>query len=47
VDKKIKTNIYLFARQMKALKKISSKTDVPMSALVRRAVDLFLKQSKE
>jgi hypothetical protein len=43
-EEKVKTNIYLYTRQMAALKKISSNTDVPMSALIRRAVDLLLKQ---
>jgi Ribbon-helix-helix domain len=40
--KKVKAVLYLYAEQVKTLKKISEDDDVPMSALIRTAVSEFL-----
>jgi hypothetical protein len=43
-EQKEKTNIYLLKSQMKALRKISEDTDIPLSALIRRGVDAVIAQ---
>ena len=42
--KLIRTNIWLRADHQKKLKAISAKTAEPVSALVRRAIEEFLKK---
>jgi Ribbon-helix-helix domain len=44
--KKIKSVLYLYEEQMKALRKIAEKADVPVSKLIRDAVDLYLRSDK-
>jgi predicted DNA-binding protein len=41
-----RTNIWLKDSQAKKLKALSKKTDIPMSALIRRAIDEYLKKKK-
>jgi hypothetical protein len=41
-EKIVKTNIFLRADQMAALRKMSADTDVPVARLIRRGVDLLL-----
>ncbi|MFZ0335851.1 MAG: ribbon-helix-helix domain-containing protein [Candidatus Acidiferrales bacterium] len=41
-----RTNIYLTDEQMKRLEGLSKKTLAPVAALVRRAIDEFLKRQK-
>jgi hypothetical protein len=41
-ENKVKTNIFLTVKQMAALRKMSSKTDVPVARLIRRGVDMLL-----
>jgi hypothetical protein len=43
-EEKEKTNIYLLKSQMKALRAISERTDIPLSALIRRGVDSIIAQ---
>ena len=38
----MKTNIFLRAEQMAALKKLSAESDVPVARLIRRGVDMLL-----
>jgi predicted DNA-binding protein len=37
-----RTNIYLTAKQLETLKKLSVETGLSVAELVRRAIDLFL-----
>jgi hypothetical protein len=46
-EKIVKTNIFLRADQMAALRKISAQTEVPVARLIRRGVDLLLAKSKK
>jgi len=39
---KIRTNIYLSARQKADLEKLSKKTGAPVAELIRRAIDTYL-----
>ena len=39
-----RTNIWLADKHLKGLKAISRKTGAPVSALVRKAIEQFLKQ---
>jgi len=39
---KIKTSIYLNRERIKALKTISDRTLIPMSALIRKGIDLVI-----
>lgn len=41
---KRRTNLMLEDRQKKALKELSAKTGAPISELVRRAIDAYLKK---
>jgi hypothetical protein len=41
---KTRLNIYLNEQQKEKLEKIRAKTGAPMSELVRRAIDLYLKK---
>jgi predicted DNA-binding protein len=41
---KTRLNIYLSPQQKEKLDKLSDKTGAPMSELVRRAIDLYLKK---
>jgi hypothetical protein len=41
-----RTNIYLTDEQVAKLKKLSDKTGAPMSEIVRRAIEAYLKKSK-
>jgi predicted DNA-binding protein len=41
-----RTNIYLPDEQVAKLKKLSDKTGAPMSEIVRRAIEAYLKKSK-
>ena len=43
---KIRTNIFLTEIELKKLRELSEKTGVPAAELVRRAVDEYLKRSK-
>ena len=45
-EKIVRTNIFLKASQMRALKMISQQTDVPLARLIRRAADLLLKEAR-
>lgn len=40
-----RTNIYLSTQQKKALKALAKKTGLTVAELVRRAVDILLKES--
>jgi predicted DNA-binding protein len=40
---KKRTNIYLTSEQLAKLKKLSEKTGAPASALIRKAIDAYLK----
>ena len=42
--KKERLNIYLHPAQKEKLDKLSDKTGAPVSELIRRAVDLYLKK---
>jgi predicted DNA-binding protein len=42
--KKHRTNIYLDPEQLKKLKTLSEETGAPIAALVRKAIDLYLKK---
>jgi predicted DNA-binding protein len=42
-----RTNMCLKEEQFKELKALSAKTDVPMSALIRRAIGEFLKKTQQ
>ena len=42
----VKTNIFLRADQMAALRKLSAETDVPVARLIRRGMDLLLLKPK-
>jgi predicted DNA-binding protein len=44
VMKKHRTNIYLDPEQLKRLKAISEKTGAPVAALIRKAIEAYLKQ---
>ena len=39
-------NVYLYAEQHEALEKLHEKHGAPLSELVRRAIDLYLKTAK-
>jgi predicted DNA-binding protein len=39
-----RTNIYLDAEHLKRLKALSEKTGAPMSALIRKAIEGYLKK---
>jgi predicted DNA-binding protein len=39
-----RTNIYLDTGQLQKLKALSEKTGAPMSALIRKAIDNFLRK---
>ena len=39
-----RTNFYLTEAQIKGLKKISTKTGAPVSVLIRRAIDAYVKR---
>jgi predicted DNA-binding protein len=39
-----RTNIWLRQQQTKLLRKLSAKTGAPMSALIRKAIDEYLKK---
>ncbi len=41
-----RTNIWLKDSHAKKLQALSKKTDIPMSALIRRAIDEYLKKKK-
>jgi predicted DNA-binding protein len=41
-----RTNIYLNVAQLAKLKAIAKKTGAPVSELVRRAIDAYLKKKK-
>ena len=41
-----RTNIYLLARQIRELKRLSAKTGATSAELVRRAVDVYLEGQK-
>ncbi len=43
--KKVKQVLYLYAEQVRELKKQADRLDEPMSKLIRQAVDEFLKKS--
>lgn len=43
--KKIKSVLYLYPEQMKALKQQAERLDTPISALIRQAVDEYLRKS--
>jgi len=43
---KRRTNIYLTAEQHRKLAALSKQTMAPMAALIRRAIDEFLKRQK-
>jgi hypothetical protein len=45
-SKKVKVNLYLDANDWKALKKISQKTMIPTSALVRKAIKAVVAEHK-
>jgi predicted DNA-binding protein len=40
---KLRTNIYLDRRQKVRLDKLSAKTGAPVAALIRRAIDAYLR----
>ena len=40
-------NIYLNQAQKKLLEKLSAKTDAPVAALIRRAIDAYLATRKK
>ncbi len=42
-----RTNIWLKDSHAKKLKALSRKTDVPVSALIRRAIDEYLKKKRK
>jgi hypothetical protein len=46
-EKIVKTNIFLRADQMAALKKMSAATDVPVARLIRRGIDMLLAKSRK
>lgn len=41
-----RTNVHLEEKQLNALKAISQKTGAPVNALIRRAVDAFLRNNR-
>jgi|GraSoiStandDraft_24_1057298.scaffolds.fasta_scaffold87506_3 predicted DNA-binding protein len=43
---KSRLNIYLNPQQKDKLEKLSEKTGAPLSELVRRAIDLYLKKER-
>ncbi len=43
---KVRLDVYITPAQKAALETISQKTDVPVAALVRRAIDALLKGGK-
>jgi hypothetical protein len=47
MPRKVKSNLYLSAKQMAALKRISKQTDIPMAALIRRGVDWVIAQQSK
>jgi predicted DNA-binding protein len=44
VKKKTRLNIYLDPQQKDKLDKLSDKTGAPMSELIRRAIEMYLKK---
>jgi hypothetical protein len=42
-----KTTVYLAPQQIRALKKISERTGIPQSVLIRRAIDAIIKKYKK
>ncbi len=42
----IRVNIYLSAKQKAEVEKLSAKTGAPVAELVRRALDVYLKEHK-
>ena len=42
-----RTNIYMDEKQLKRLKALSKETGAPMSELVRRAIEEYLKKRKK
>jgi hypothetical protein len=45
--KKIKSAIYLYEEQIRALKKLSVRLDEPVSKLIRQGVDAILKMHRK
>ncbi len=43
-EARIRYNVYLAVRQVKALESISQKTGAPVSELIRRSIDAYLKK---
>jgi predicted DNA-binding protein len=41
-----RTNIWLAEKHLKSLKKLSEKTGAPVSALVRKAIEEYLKKHR-
>jgi hypothetical protein len=44
---KIKTNIYLHGEQMLSLRELSARTNIPVSRLIRRGVDLLIREHRK
>jgi len=44
--KKIKSVIYLYEEQVRALKKLAARLDEPVSKLIRQGVDAILKKHR-
>jgi predicted DNA-binding protein len=47
VGNKIRTQIYLERTQKKTLDKLSAKTGAPVAELIRRAIDLYLRERRK
>jgi len=46
-DEMRRTNIFLSARQIEDLKRLSKKEDLSVAELIRRAIDQFLERKKK
>jgi len=46
-QRKIKTALYLSPKQIKQLKKLALRLDVPMSQLIRQGIDMVLQKHKK
>ena len=47
MPRKVRSNVYISPQQMAALKRISSKTRVPMAVLIRDGIDLIIAKYKK
>jgi predicted DNA-binding protein len=44
IDKKVRYNVYLPQKMVVQLQKVSEKTDIPVSRIIRKAIESHLKK---